>query len=83
LELKLVVTGESYRTYSAEIQKSAVAAGFTISDLTIETVGGSKVVVIRLPFKLFSEGEFRVLLRGMTRDDKIEEIGEYVFQIKP
>jgi hypothetical protein len=82
LELKLVVTGESYRTYSAEIQKPAFAAGFTITDLTIETVEGSKAVVLRLPYRLFSEGEFRILLRGLTSDDKMEDIGEYVLQIK-
>jgi hypothetical protein len=82
LELKLVLTGEVYRTYSAEIQEPALAARFTITDLTIETVEGHKAVALRLPYRFFKEGEFRVLLRGMTNDDKMEEIGEYVFQAK-
>ncbi|MDX6498690.1 MAG: hypothetical protein QOG23_1950 [Blastocatellia bacterium] len=82
LELKLVLTGEVYRKYSAEIQKPAFAAGFTITDLTIETREGSKAVVLRLPYRFFSEGEFRILLRGLASDDKMEEIGEYVFQAK-
>jgi len=82
LELKLVITGESYRTYSAEIQKPAFAVDFTITDLTIEIVEGSKAVVLRLPQRFFDEGEFRVLLRGMTSDNKMEDIGEYVFQTR-
>jgi hypothetical protein len=82
LELKLALTGEVYRTYSAEIQKPAFAARFTITDLTIETGEGSKAVVLRLPYRFFSDGEFRVLLRGLASSDKMEEIGEYAFQIK-
>jgi len=82
LELKLVITGESYRTYSAEIQKPAFAVDFTITDLTIEIVEGSKAVVLRLPKRFFDEGEFRILLRGMTSDNKMEDIGEYVFQTR-
>jgi hypothetical protein len=82
LELKLVLTGEVYRTYSAEIQEPALAARFTITDLTIETVEGHTAVVLRLPYRFFKEGEVRVLLRGMTNDDKMEDIGEYVFHIK-
>ncbi|MEK6334806.1 MAG: zf-HC2 domain-containing protein [Acidobacteriota bacterium] len=81
-ELRLVLTGEVHRTYSAEIQEPALAARFTITDLMIETVEGHKAVVLRLPYTFFKEGEFRVLLRGMTNDDKMEDIGEYVFHIK-
>lgn len=82
LQIKLVLTGEVYRTYSAELQEPVLAARFTITDLTIETIEGGKAVVLRLPYRFFSEGEFRVLLRGVTSDNKMEDIGEYVCQIK-
>lgn len=82
IDVKLVVTGDSYPSYRAVIQSLALTEGFTISDLVAETNRGNNIVSLLLPYSLLSEGEYRIRLRGQTSDGKLEDVGEYVFQIK-
>jgi hypothetical protein len=82
VELQLVLDGNAYSNYTAEIQKVTNPERFVIPNLHVDTSRKEKAVVVWLPNNFLRDGEYRISLRAQTTSEQFEEVGEYSFQIK-
>jgi len=81
VQFRLDTPSDEYRSYQAILQKDEDTETFTIKDLTAEEAGGSKIVILRVPARLLTRGDYSLRLSGLTPAGKSEETGKYLFRV--
>ncbi|MGB7926470.1 MAG: hypothetical protein WCF57_24745 [Pyrinomonadaceae bacterium] len=80
-QLRLELATDDYQSYRAALQTDAGREIFARDSLKSETTGDGKFVVLSLPSKLLTDGDYQVKLKGATAGGGLEEIGSYYFRV--
>jgi hypothetical protein len=81
VQLRLQLAEDEYRDYQGILQREPDSRIFTLGNLKARETANGKLLVVRTPARIFSPGEYRLLLSGTTRDGRKENLGSYAFRI--
>jgi hypothetical protein len=81
IELILPFKAETYKSYSATIDKVAGAQILAKSSLAVRVKGTAKSAVWRMSAKSLPPGDYLLTLRGQGEDGTTEDLAEYQFRI--
>jgi hypothetical protein len=81
VELRLELAADEYQSYRAVLQTDEGRELFTGDNLKAEARGGGKDVVLNLPARLLTDGDYQVKLRGITTGGDLEDVGGYYFRV--
>lgn len=81
VELRLLLMGGEYDSYRAVIRRIDGPAGYNVANLHAAGVPGSRAIPLKVPARLLTRGDYQVTLSGVGAGDKVEEVGEYNFQV--
>jgi anti-sigma-K factor RskA len=81
VQLRLQLAGDEYRDHRVVLQREPDSRIFTVVNLRARETANGKLLVVRAPSRIFSPGEYRLLLSGMTPDGREENLGSYAFRI--
>ncbi len=76
VRLRLLVEGDEYKSYRAEIH---TVEGREVS--RPQPTKSGKTVVLKLPSQLLTEGDYLVTLKGVTATGDAEGVGKYFFRV--
>jgi hypothetical protein len=81
VQLRLQLAEDEYRDYQGILQREPDSRIFTLGNLKARETANGKLLVVRAPARIFSPGEYRLLLSGTTPDGRQENLGSYAFRI--
>jgi hypothetical protein len=81
LQLKLSLTTNDYRRYRAVLQTADGRDILSRDGLKRSDSSHGPAVILTVPAKLLSAGEYRLTLSGATPDNTFETAGQYYFKI--
>ena len=81
VRLEFSFRADGYASYSAAIRTAEGREIWSQDGLKPLTRATGKVIVLRLPTRLFSEADYILTLSGITSDGNIETINQYSFTV--
>ncbi|HEX7316656.1 MAG TPA: hypothetical protein VF297_22330 [Pyrinomonadaceae bacterium] len=81
VELRLLLMGGEYDSYRAVIRRLDGPAGYNVANLRAAAVPGGRAILLKVPARLLTRGDYQVTLSGVGANDKVEEVGEYNFHV--
>lgn len=81
VQLRLVTGDDEYQDYSAVLNAVGGRTLVTVEHLRRTSVEGREVVVLNLPARLLSRGDYEVELSGTTPRSSSESVGVYFFRM--
>jgi hypothetical protein len=81
VRLNLVLENDDYRNYRVTITKARGNVVVTRSGLTARRTATGYVIVLSIPAKNLSSGNYVVTVRGRLPNGNFEEVEDYVFRI--
>lgn len=81
LELRLVLEGEPYTSYSAALLTDEEAEVAAVGGLRGESQGGDTVLVFKLPAHALPRGDYQVRVEGVGGDGRARTVGRYPFRL--
>lgn len=78
IEVRLILAGDVQLRYAAEISKIGTAERYSVAGLVPQPTENGRVVVIRIPSRLLTHGDYRISLHGAA---KTTDAGQYQFQV--
>ena len=80
-QLQLELARDEYQSYQAAVQTDEGRELFTARKLEPKTIGVNRAVVVDVPAKLLTGGDYQVTLSGMTSSGGPEVVGKYYFRV--
>ncbi|MGB7923283.1 MAG: hypothetical protein WCF57_08565 [Pyrinomonadaceae bacterium] len=80
-QLQLRFVAGDYQSYRATLQRNEGDELFTLNGLQATATGEGKMVILNIPARLLTNGDYQLQLRGVTGDGRVEEISEYPFRV--
>lgn len=81
LQLRPVLTSESYRTYQATLSTIEGDELFTFAPLQPVITDGNRTLIINVPNGILTRGDYLLKLRGATENGASADADEYPFRI--
>jgi hypothetical protein len=81
MELLLVLPAGEYKSYRVVLQKSGDAPRFTVDRLAAGTTESGKAVILKIPIKYLSRGDYILELSGSNAEGRFEPAGGYSFRV--
>lgn len=81
VQLLLVLPAGEYKNYRVVLQKSGDARRFTIDHLATVTTQSGKAVILKIPIKYLSRGDYILELSGSDSEGHFESAGGYSFRV--
>lgn len=81
VQLLLTLPADEYKRYRVVLQKSGEANRLTVDDLVSENMEGGKTVMLKIPSKHLSRGDYLLELNGLSAEGHAEAVGGYSFRI--
>lgn len=81
VQLRLPVQDGSYAKYETTLIREPDATLFTLADRVPVSSGNRKLLVIRVPAGDLGSGEYRLLVKGIASDGRVDDLGGYNFTI--
>lgn len=81
IEVRMIIRQDVTPSYTAELSKSGTAVTFTVTGLQAQSTANGQAVVLRLPSRLLSRGDYKVFLLGVANDGRRTVIGDYRFDV--
>lgn len=81
VELLLVLEGQEYQSYQADLQRVGSSERRTIRRLIAESTSAGRAVPIIIPTRLLPRGDYLLRLTGITSVGRGEEVGKYTFRV--
>lgn len=81
IELRLILTGNVYPRYAVELNRVGGEETYRIDGLNGQQTGSGMAVVVRIPSRLLSRGDYKLSLIGIAPNGNKTKIGEYVFAV--
>lgn len=81
VRLRLELKPEEYQSYQASLQTVEGREIFKLNNLQAITSGRGKVLVMQIPVRLLTHGDYLVRVSGFTAASQFEEVDDYPFSI--
>ena len=81
VQLRLQIGAGDYQTFQALLQTAENKEVLTLSNLKDQRVDGERLVIIYLPARILTPGDYQLRLSGLTRNNQPEYLGRYTFRI--
>ena len=81
VQLRLSVTMDPYQNYQAVLETAEGQDIFTIGKLKRRDVKGEFVVLLNMPARILSPGDYQLELNGLNEDEQLEGVGRYTFRV--
>lgn len=81
VQLRLQIGAGDYQAFQAALQTDENKEVLTINDLKDKRIGEQRLVIIYLPTKVLTPGDYQLRLSGLTQNNQPEYIGRYTFRI--
>ena len=81
VQLQLDPEGDDYTRYQAVLQKAEGDDIWNQSSPKVKMKGNNEMVVLTLPAKLLSRGDYILKLSGMTTSGNLEDASKYYFRV--
>lgn len=81
VQLRLQIGTGDYQSFQAVLLTAENLQLFTLPNLKAISVGGERVVVIYLPAKILTPGDYQLKLSGLTQNNQPAYLGRYNFRI--
>jgi hypothetical protein len=82
-QLWLQLITEEYQNYQVVLQKDGDTEQLPLSDRRAVVTPHGKAIPLRIPSRVLTPGVYIVKLNGIAGGGRIEEVGEYSFQLTP
>ncbi|HET9528734.1 MAG TPA: hypothetical protein VFQ92_00165 [Blastocatellia bacterium] len=83
VELKLELGADDYQYYRAAIETDEGNEVFTAEQLHAESEGDDRFVVVNVPARSLTAGDYQIELSGSTAGNQLEPINRYFFRARP
>jgi hypothetical protein len=80
-QLRLQIGPADYQLFQAVLLTAEDQELFTLPNLTATNMSGERVVVIYLPAKILTTGDYQLRLSGLTQNNQPVYLGRYNFRI--
>jgi len=80
-QLRLELTDRQFVSYEATLLTAEDDKVFTVDSLRPEENDGGRALILRIPVKYLSIGDYQLKLRGTTADGQTADAGSYSFQV--
>jgi TolA-binding protein len=74
--------GDEYKSYRVQLNSQTTPAVWSQSNLSARAARGGQVVVLNLPAKLLTTGQYELALTGITNDGRTEAVAYYNFDVQ-
>jgi len=81
VQLRLPVEVGSYSRYHVTLIREPDSTLFTLNDRQLVDSGNRKLLVVRVPAGALVPGEYRLSVKGVTADARVDDLGSYNFTI--
>ena len=81
VQLLLVLGGDEYQSYQADLLIPGRPGRRTVRQLHAEDTPAGRTISLIIPASLLTQGDYRVRLAGLTPAGDVEEIAEYTFHV--
>jgi hypothetical protein len=81
VQLRLQIGAGDYQSFQAVLLTAENRELFTLPNLKATNIGGERVVVIYLPAKILTPGDYQLRLSGVTQNNQAVYLGRYNFRI--
>ena len=81
VQLRLQIGAGAYQSFQAVLLTAENRELFTLPSLKATSIGGERVVVIYLPAKILTPGDYQLTLSGLTQNNQPVYLGRYNFRI--
>jgi hypothetical protein len=81
VQLRLQIGSRQYQAFQAELQTVEGRGIVTLSDLKERRIDGERLVVIYLPARILSPGDYQLRLSVVNQNSQPEYLGRYTFRI--
>jgi len=81
IQLRLAVAGGDYREYRAELRADGWADALSVGALRAVAEGRGRQVILNLPARVLSRGDYQLKLIGILESGPGEEVGDYSFRV--
>lgn len=82
VELRLILGRDVHPGYRVELSRIGGEETYRIEALHAQTTANGQAVVVRVPSRLLSRGDYKLSLIGIANDGKRTDAGEYLFQVR-
>jgi hypothetical protein len=81
VELQLELATDEYQSYHAVVQTDEGSEIITANRLEPKTIGAKRAVIVDLPARLLTGGDYQVKLSGLASGGALEDVGKYYFRV--
>jgi hypothetical protein len=81
VELQLELARDEYQSYSAVVQTGERGEVVTASALQPKTIEEKRAVIVDIPARLLTGGDYQVKLSGLASTGGLEDVGKYYFRV--
>ncbi len=81
VQLRLDILVNAYQSYLVVLQTGEGQVIFTLSGLKPGDIKGDAVVLINIPGRILTSGDYQVELSGINADGQLERVGRYTFRV--
>lgn len=82
VELRLILGREVHAGYRVELSRIGGEETYRIEALHAQTTANGQAVVVRVPSRLLSRGDYKLSLIGIANHGNRTDAGEYLFQVR-
>jgi hypothetical protein len=79
VQLRLQLATDGNRDFQAELKKEPDSSLFTLR--SVKATADGKLLIVRVPAKVLSPGEYQLILSGVFPDGQLQYVGSYVFRV--
>lgn len=80
VQLSLVLPTDNHMSYRVFLQKSGDAHRFVVDGLTVRDTEGGKAVLLKVPARYLSRGDYLLELSALNDDGRFEPVAGYTFR---
>lgn len=80
VQLRLGAVADEYSYYEVTLSRESDVSLFTLDHLKPRTTADGKLIIVRVPARVFIPGYYQLTLRGI-KDDRFENLGVYAFRV--
>lgn len=81
VQLQLEIGLNNYPIYEVALQRDEGRQVFTVGGLKPDSSESQRMLILYLPSRILTAGDYQLKLSGVTLDGQLEYIGQYVFRI--
>lgn len=81
VQLRLQIGTGDYQSFQAILQTYEDQEILSLGNLKDKRINGERLVIIYLPAKILSPGDYQLRLSGLTQNNQLEYLGRYTFRI--